>query len=137
MTFYLHQNHVIYQGDPGPLPQYIPTLKRINGSYFAVEKTLPNLQALAWYNWPVPPIMTDDNYDWPIEPGKTPLPHQKIMANFAVLHPRAFNLSDPGSMKTVSTLWTKCNPQWSWAWWLFSSGGLVQLHRQKTSVRPL
>ncbi len=105
MTFYLHQNHVIYPGDPGPLPQYIPTLKRINGSYFAVEKTLPNLQALAWYNWPVPPIMTDDNYDWPIEPGKTPLPHQKLYANFTAIHPRMLNLGSPGTMKTISTLW--------------------------------
>lgn len=103
MTFFLHQNHVIYQGDPGPLHQYIPALKRINGTYFAVEKTLPNLQILAFYNYLVPTVM--DNYDFPIEPGKIPLPHQKITANFLALHRRAFCLSDPGVMKTLSTLW--------------------------------
>jgi hypothetical protein len=49
--------------------------------------------------------MTDQNYDWPIEPGKKPLPHQKLYANFTALHPRMFNLGDPGTMKTLSTLW--------------------------------
>src|ERR1700743_3039229 len=105
MTFFEHSNHVIYQGDPTAFAQYIPDLKRVNGSYFAVPKTLANLQVLAWYNWSVPPVMTDNNYDWPIEPGKTPQPHQKIYANFTALHPRMFNLGDPGTMKTLSTLW--------------------------------
>ena len=103
MTFYLHSNHVIYRGEPGVLTQYIPDLKRVNGNYFAIPKTLTNLQVMAWYQWPVPTIM--DNYDWPIEPGLTPLPHQKIYANFTALHPRMFNLGDPGTMKTISTLW--------------------------------
>ena len=105
MTFWLHNNHVIYKGEPGVLAQYIPDLKPINGSYFAVPNTLTNLQTLAYYNFPVPPVMTDENYDWPIEPGKKPLPHQKIYANFMALHPRAFNLGSPGTMKTISTLW--------------------------------
>lgn len=107
MTFWLdpQRNLVIYPGQPGALAQYIPDLKPLNGSYFAFPKTLPNLQAAAWYNWPVPPIMTDETYDWPIEPGKTPLPHQKIYANFTAIHPRMFNLGDPGTMKTISTLW--------------------------------
>jgi SNF2-related domain len=105
VSFYLHSGHVIYQGDPGPLAQYIPDLKRINGSMFAIPHKLQPLQVAAWYNLPVPPIMTDSSYDWPIEPGKTPLPHQKIYANFTALHPRMFNLGDPGTMKTLSTLW--------------------------------
>lgn len=94
---------VIYPGAPGILTQYIPDLKSINGSYFAVPQTLANLQVLAWYNFPTPAPML--NYDYPIEPGKTPLPHQKIYANFQVLHARCFNLGDPGTMKTLSTLW--------------------------------
>lgn len=105
MTFWLHGNHVIYPGQPGVLAQYIPDLKSINGSYFVVPRQLQALQIAAYYNLPVPSIMTDENYDWPIEPGKTPLPHQKIYANFTVLHPRMFNLGDPGTMKTISTLW--------------------------------
>ena len=107
MTFWLDEsrNLVIYPGQPGPLAQYIPDLKSINGSYFAFPKSLRNLQVAAWYNFPTPPVMTDSNYDWPIEPGKTPLDHQKIYANFTALHPRMFNLGDPGTMKTLSTLW--------------------------------
>jgi SNF2-related domain len=96
---------VIYPGQPGVLAQYIPDLKPINGSYFAFRKSLRNLTVAAYYNWPVPPVMTDESYDWPIEPGKTPLPHQKIYANFTALHARMFNLGDPGTMKTLSTLW--------------------------------
>jgi SNF2 family DNA or RNA helicase len=103
MTFYLHGNHVIYPGQPGVLAQYIPDLKTINGSYFAFQKTLTNLQVAAYYNLPVPAVM--DGYDFPIEPGKTPLPHQKIYSNFMALHPRCFNLGDPGTMKTLATLW--------------------------------
>lgn len=105
MTFWLDapRNLVIYPGDPGVLAQYIPDLKRLSPAYFAVPRTLGNLQVLAWYNWAVPTIM--DGYDWPIEPGKTPLPHQKLYANYTVLHPRMFNLGDPGTMKTISTLW--------------------------------
>jgi hypothetical protein len=105
LTFWIHGDHVIYPGQPGVLAQYIPDLKTINGSYFAVPRQLQALQVAAYYNLPVPPIMTDENYDWPIEPGKTPLPHQKIMSNFTALHPRMFNLSSPGVMKTISTLW--------------------------------
>jgi hypothetical protein len=107
MTFYLdsQRNLVIYPGAPGHLQQYIPDLKILSPQYFAVPKTLAALQVLAWYNWPVPPVMTDENYSWPIEPGKTPLPHQKIYANFTALHSRMMNLGDPGTMKTISTLW--------------------------------
>jgi transcription termination factor Rho len=75
----------------------------LNGSYFGVPFTLPNAQVLRYYNYPVPAIM--DGYDWPIEPGRKPLEHQKVMANFSVLHRRMFNLSDMGTMKTLSTLW--------------------------------
>src|SRR5207253_8675145 len=88
---------------PGILTQYIPELKILNAQYFAVPKTLPTLQVMAWYNWPTPEVM--NGYDYPIEPGKTPLPHQKIMANFSVLHRRMFNLSSMGTMKTVASLW--------------------------------
>jgi superfamily II DNA or RNA helicase len=105
MPFWLHADHVIYPGQPGVLAQYIPDLKLVNGNYFAIPRQLQALQVAAYYNLPVPPIMTDANYDWPIEPGKTPLPHQKIYANFTALHPRMMNLGSPGTMKTISTLW--------------------------------
>lgn len=107
MTFWLDdsRNLIVYPGQPGVLTQYIPDLVVLNDRYFAVPNRLQCLQVLAWYRWPVPMAMTDQNYDWPIEPGKTPLAHQKLYANFTVLHPRMFNLGDPGTMKTLATLW--------------------------------
>lgn len=98
------RNLLIYPGHP-PDAQSLPDARMISGSHFAVPFTLTNAQTLRWYNYPVPPIITDLNYDFPIAPGMTPLPHQKAMANFSVLHRRMFNLSDMGTMKTLSTLW--------------------------------
>lgn len=92
------------------IEQYLPQAKAIspaNGGrgLVAVPRTLQACQTLRWLNYPVPPVITDANYDWPIEPGKKALPHQKLMANFEVLHRKSFNLSDPGSMKTMPALW--------------------------------
>jgi SNF2 family DNA or RNA helicase len=50
-------------------------------------------------------LLDEYGYDWPIEKGRTPLAHQKQMAEFMVEHQRCFNLSDMGTMKTLSTLW--------------------------------
>lgn len=97
-------NVLVYSGHC-PNVQALPESRQINGAYFGVPFTLPNAQILRYYNYPVPQIITDKNYDWPIEPGKTPLLHQKVMANFTVLNRRMFNLSDMGTMKTISTLW--------------------------------
>ena len=105
MTFYLHAGHVIYPGQPGVLAQYIPDLKIINGSYFAVPNTLQNLQVMRWHQYEVPEVITDATYDFPLAPPFKALPHQRVMANFSVLHRRMFNLSDMGTMKTISTLW--------------------------------
>ena len=61
MTFWLdaQRNLIVYPGQPGVLTQYIPDLKPLNGSYFAVPNTLANLQVLAWYNWPTPAPMLE------------------------------------------------------------------------------
>ena len=107
MTFYFDQprNLLIYDR-PSPLVlQHTQGAREVNGQYVAVPRTLRNSQVLRWLNYPVMPVITDDNYDWPIEPNKVPLIHQKMMANFGVLHPRMFNLSDMGTMKTLATLW--------------------------------
>jgi hypothetical protein len=85
------------------ITRVIPEAREFNGHYVGVPRTLRNSQILAHYNYPIVPVM--DNYDWPIEPGRKPLPHQKIYANFQVTHPRCFNLGDPGTMKTLSSLW--------------------------------
>lgn len=97
---------LIYPGVPAStLPPLMPDLKQISSNYFAVPLTLRNAQLLRWQNYPVVPIVTDESYDWPIARGLKPLPHQRIMVNFSVLHPRMFNLSSMGTMKTLSTLW--------------------------------
>jgi SNF2 family DNA or RNA helicase len=70
----------------------------------AVPCTLHNMQIMAALGYEaISPIVFE--YDWPIVPGRQPLEHQKHMASFMTLHPRCFNLSDMGTMKTLATLW--------------------------------
>jgi len=87
----------------GQLLQALPEARQINGAYVAVPATLPNSQKLRYLQYPVAPIMTD--YDWPAAPGIKPYESQKITANFLILHPRSFVLSDMGTGKTSATLW--------------------------------
>lgn len=96
-------NTLIYPGSAPPhVTPFLVGMKQAD-RFFVVPHTLQNAIVLRYYNYPVAPIM--DGYDWPIEPGMTPLPHQKVYANFSVMHPKSFNLGDPGTMKTLSTLW--------------------------------
>ena len=98
------RNLLVYPANPR-IEQYVPDAKRVNGAYLAVPNTLRNVQLLRILDMPVPGIMEASGYDWPIEKGRKPLAHQKLMAEFMVSHPRCFNLSDMGTMKTLSTLW--------------------------------
>lgn len=82
----------------------VPESKQLHNGYIASPATLFNLQMLTWLGLPVIKPMESD-YDWPINPQYKPLSHQKQMANFMVLNPRCCNLSDPGTMKTLATLW--------------------------------
>lgn len=103
--FDARSNTLIY---PGVAPPHIAGslvgLKQAE-QFFALPRTLQNAIVLRHFNFPVMPVMDENSYDFPIEPGKTPLPHQKVYANFSVMHPKMFNLGDPGTMKTLSTLW--------------------------------
>lgn len=107
MQFYFDQaaNVMLYPGAPIPALGLAQIGAVPLGNCFAVQRTLRNLQVLRHFNYPVPPIMDDQTYNWPIDPHYKPLAHQKIYANFSVLHPKMFNLGDAGSMKTLSTLW--------------------------------
>lgn len=93
--FDISRNLLIYPPVPPHVAASIPESKSFS-KYFVVPNSLHSKQVLRHFNYPVPPVITDANYDWPIEPGRKPLDHQKVMANFDVLHPRSFNLSDPG-----------------------------------------
>ena len=106
MTFYLSHGHVIYPGQPGVLAQYIPDLKVVSPAYFAVPNNLTSLQVMRYYNYEVPEVINEQNYDWPAEPGRKPWAHQRVMTNFMALHRRCFVLSDMGTGKTNSVLWT-------------------------------
>lgn len=89
--------------EPERITRHVADAKRVNGEIVAVPNTLYNCQLLRWLDYPIVPPMAE--YDWPCAPGITPLDHQKLMANFMVSHPRCFNLSDMGTMKTLATLW--------------------------------
>ena len=117
MSYVYDKTHdaLLYSDAPVPGLNYLGAEIIPVGSGFAVRRTLRNSQILRRYNYPVPPIIDADNYHWPIEPGRQPLAHQRIYANFSVLHPRMFNLGDAGTMKTLSTLWAadflmRCHP---------------------------
>lgn len=100
------RNLLVYKtSEPDRVLQYLPEARRLNGAYVAVPATLHNAQLLRILDYPVPGIMEASGYDWPIERGRKPLAHQKLMAEFMVAHPRCFNLSDMGTMKTLATLW--------------------------------
>lgn len=114
MNFYHDQrrNLLVYEA-PSPLHvaqllQSLPEARQINGSHVAVPATLRNSRTLRWMQYPVAPVITDQNYDWPFrpyKPGDKPYASQKITANFLVLNPRSFDLSDMGVGKTLAALW--------------------------------
>jgi SNF2 family DNA or RNA helicase len=98
------RNLLVYRTkEPERITRHIAEAKRINGEVVAVPNNLYNCQLLRWLDLPIVPPM--GGYDWPCAPGIRPLDHQKAMANFMVSHPRCFNLSDMGTMKTLATLW--------------------------------
>jgi SNF2 family DNA or RNA helicase len=98
------RNLLVYRTkEPERITRHVAEAKRVNGEIVAVPNNLYNCQLLRWLDLPIVPPMVD--YDWPCAPGIKPLDHQKLMANFMVSHPRCFNLSDMGTMKTLATLW--------------------------------
>lgn len=78
--------------------------KRLHNGYLVAPANLFNCQVLRHFQLPVISIV-DQTYDWPIRAPMRPREHQKTMTNFMVIHPRCFNLSDMGTMKTLATLW--------------------------------
>ena len=72
MTFYHDTRHnlLVYER-PSPLMlQHGPGARQVDGQLVAVPRTLQASQTLRWLNYLVAPIITDQNYDWPIEPGR-------------------------------------------------------------------
>ena len=97
---------LIYPGRHDALLRAIPEARAImQDQYTALPRNLRNTQVLSYLQFPAPPLITDANYDWPIEPGKKPWNTQKLQANFRVMQRRCFDLSDPGTGKTLASLW--------------------------------
>ena len=77
---------------------------RLYNGYLAVPVDLYNCQVAQHLKLPTVPVV-EQTYDWPIRKPWRPREHQKVMTEFMVQNPRCFNLSDMGTMKTLSTLW--------------------------------
>ena len=105
--FYSPAHHcVIYQhADPASIVAGIAGSRQVNGSMVAVPATLFNMQLARVMGLSVPPVLDLVGYDWPSQPGRAPYKHQRHMANFHILHPRSFNLSEMGTGKTLAALW--------------------------------
>lgn len=87
---------------PERITQIIPTAKIVRPNTVAVPCNLQNMQTMRALGYEaLSPILHD--YPWV---GKyTPFDHQRHMAAFLTMHPKAFNLSDIGTGKTLGTLW--------------------------------
>lgn len=103
---------LVYRTQDQRVLNYIPDARPLDADHVIVPQSIYNTQLMAWLKYPVPPIMDDMGYDWPhnramlpSDAKACPTHAQRIMANFMVANPRAFNLSDMGTMKTLATLW--------------------------------
>ena len=100
-----HQVVVYTVPEPAQIVAAIDGARQVNGTMVAVPATAVALQLARVLGLPVPPLLDLVGYDWPMPPGRSPYDHQRHMANFHVLHPRAFNLSEMGTGKTSPVLW--------------------------------
>lgn len=108
MLYNLKHNACLYRASELPdTIKYVPGAKYLDkADVWAVPCTLMAMAAMAQLRLPaVSPIITQ--YDWPSNKMKVPNPfdHQRVVSSFLTLNPRAFNLSDIGTGKTLATLW--------------------------------
>lgn len=99
------RNHIILPlVDPEAFGKVFPGVKtaKVNGSYVAaVPYDLNSVRFLQNRGFAVPSLL--GGYIWP---GRyKPFPHQRVTVDFLIAHPRAYNLSGMGVMKTASALW--------------------------------
>ena len=85
--------------------KHVEDVVYIGPNIVCATASLRNVQIFRAFGLPVVPVVDISGYDYPIKRGLIPRAHQKIMTNFMVLHPKSFNLSDMGTMKTLATLW--------------------------------
>jgi len=94
---------LVYPSDKAAvIRHYVPDAQAVNG-HVRVPANLANSQILHWLGFSVRNPMVD--YDWPRAPGIEPFASQKHRAAFLMLNPRALDLSDMGTGKTLTALW--------------------------------
>lgn len=103
MLYSAANNAVLYPNpaEPARILACLPEACALQ-QHVVVPCTLHAMSVMRQLGFPViSPIL--HNYDWP---GRyKPFDHQRHMAAFLTLHPRAFNLSDMGTGKTLAVLW--------------------------------
>ena len=116
MTILVHEpsgSLILNASDPFAIREAIPDSKMLQHADYnvVVKYTLETTKVLRNLGYDAPaPIR--HQYSWP---GKyTPFSHQVVMAEFLTLHRKCFNLSEMGSAKTNSALWS--------ADWLMQTG---------------
>lgn len=110
--FYDERHNVLVYDKLPPIKEqqffrYVQEARQLHNGYVACLATLANLQILRCLELPVAPPLTDRTYNWPRNYVQVPQPFdsQKVRSNFLVCNPRALDLSDPGTGKTLASLW--------------------------------
>lgn len=109
MLYSAAHNACVYRLPPVQVAQIgncVPEARLLSAECVAVPCTVSNMQTMLKLGLKTTsPIL--HKYDWPHSPlkFKDPFLHQKVMAAFLTLNPRAFNLSDMGTGKTLAVLW--------------------------------
>jgi hypothetical protein len=93
-----------------PIPERIlacvPMARQVDACHVAVPCKIDEMRRMVQLGYEaMSPILVD--YDWPRDRSiaPEPFPQQRAMAAFTTLYPRAFNLSDLRTGKTLATLW--------------------------------
>ena len=105
---YFSEQHkaVVYTlRNPAQVVQCLPEAQQLDAHRVAVPVRYGTMEMCNRLGLPIVNPMRVE-YDWPAKPGLTPFKHQAVMSGFAALYRKHFNLSDMGTGKTLSCLWT-------------------------------
>ncbi|MDE2344419.1 MAG: DEAD/DEAH box helicase [Betaproteobacteria bacterium] len=102
LSYHAPSKSVVWQGDVSQLQHVIPDCKLLTDDTAVAPLRLDTQAVAARLGIPsMSPILVD--YDWP---GQfQPFAHQREMAAFLTLYPRAHNLAEIGTGKTMGVLW--------------------------------
>lgn len=117
MIYSREHNALVYEhAHPAQVCAAIVEARALDERHVVVPLTRSSIEGLHRLGLPLPNMLDLDGYDWPMQHGRRPYAHQKVMANFMALNPSCFNLSDMGTGKTLASLWA--------ADWLMKKGAV-------------